>query len=458
MQDHHGRHHWNRTNILCSSVDNTHSTAHSLMQASTARQTPDDLRPRPSNKDKGLGDSIRDLTWLPELCIPSVIIHNYIVCDMVCLPSYWSAGHMAGFFTGGHYDVRLLREMLTVMPRQAHRGLKLGTWTFDPIPHLHSPHTTMAWTPHHLNLCRRNAQDLPGDFQAHLTTVLEAPTTTPASLSMPPPSSTTKHKRKRHDVGSVTIDTPKVWTTTLASNITLCSINNVVGLSVSGCLSLACNGVYMIDGMLNGRPYFYRYSKDNFSPDNNGSCCYISGEWRLFLNQGAKSYRVASDAYFPPHKGWEINTQTSASCNDTEHPEVITKGTMQLRVGDQVKSLTNWASGRRRVSKGEVGTITGSFERLQQSTGRFATKFRVDYPSVKGLSTWPEQMSYYSKNCPAGNSFLLRMELRAWADAQSKFLDNKPVAETPIIASDSKGRAASPAASTGQCTPAIADE
>ena len=71
------------------------------MQASTARQTPDDLRPRPSNKDKGLGDSIRDLTWLPELCIPSVIIHNYIVCDMVCLPSYWSAGHMAGFFHRG---------------------------------------------------------------------------------------------------------------------------------------------------------------------------------------------------------------------------------------------------------------------------------------------------------------------------------------------------------------------
>ena len=153
-----------------------------------------------------------------------------------------------------------------------------------------------------------------------------------------------------------------------------------------------------------------------------------------------------------------LGDQYTGSYNNTEHPEVITKGTMQLRVGDQVKSLTDWASGRRRVSKGEVGTITGSFERLQQSTGRFASKFRVDYPSVKGLSTWPEQMSYYSKNCPAGNSILLRMELRAWADAQSKFLDNNPVAKTSVIASHSRGGAASPVASTGPCTPAIADE
>ena len=142
-----------------------------------------------------------------------------------------------------------------------------------------------------------------------------------------------------------------------------------------------------------------------------------------------------------------------------EFPQVTNKhDAPQFNVGDQVKSLTDWAGKQGRVSKGEVGTITGSFERLQQSTGRFATKFRVDYPSVKGLSTWPEQMSYYSKNCPAGNSFLLRMEFRAWADAQSKFLDNNPVVETSIIASHSKGGAASPVASTGLCTPAIADE
>ena len=377
---------------------------------------------------------------------------------MGCLPSSWPAGHMTGFSTGGHYDVQLLGEPLKVMPRQAHRWLKLGTWTFDPVPHLHSPHTTMAWTPHHLNLCCRNAKDLPGDFQSHLATVLEAPTTTPASLSMPPPSSTTKHKRKRHDVDSVTIDTPKVWTTTLASNITLCSINNVVGLSVSGCLSLACNGVYIADGMRNGRPYFYRYSKDNPSPNSNGSCCYISGEWRLSLDHNAKFYWAASEAYFPPHKGRGINIQALPRYSNAESPEVTTKGTLQLRVGDQVKSLTNWASGQRHVSKGEVGTSTGSFKRLHQSTGHFATKFRVDYPAVRGLSTWPEQMSFYSKNCPAGNSILLGMEFRAWADAQSKAQDNNPAAKTTVTASHSKGGAASPVASRGPCTPAIEDE
>ena len=261
MHDRHGRYHSNRTNILCSPAGNTHRTAHSLMQASTARQTPNDLRPRQSNKNEGLGDPIRDLTGLPELCIPSSIIHNLTVCDLGCLPSSWPTGHMTSIFTGSHYNSRFLEWLIIVMPRQAHRWLKLGIWTFDPVPHLPSPHTTMAWTPHHLNLCCRNARDLPGDFQSHLATALEAPTTTLASLSMPPPSSTTKHKRKRHDTCGDIIDTPKVWTTTLASNITLCSINNVVGLSGGGCLSLACNGVYIVDGMRNGRPYFYRYSK-----------------------------------------------------------------------------------------------------------------------------------------------------------------------------------------------------
>jgi hypothetical protein len=51
-------------------------------------------------------------------------------------------------------------------------------------------------------------------------------------------------------------------------------------------------------------------------------------------------------------------------------------------------------------------------------------------------------MSYYNKNCPAGNSILLRSELRAWADAQSKLLDNNPVAKTWVIASHSRGGAA----------------
>jgi hypothetical protein len=284
---------------------------------------------------------------------------------------------------------------------------------------------------------------LPGDFQSPLATALEAPTTSPASLSMPPPSSTTKHiKRKRPDTCGDIIDTSKVWTTTSANNNTLCSINNVVGLSVSGCTSLACNGVYMVDGMRNGRPYFYRYSKDKPSPNSNGSCCYISGDWRLSLNNSAEFYFVTSDAYFPPHKGWEFITQAFYVINFSERPKVITKGTMQFRVGDQVKSLTDWASGRRHVSKGEVGTITGSFERLQQSTGRFATRFRVDYPSAKGLGTWPEQMSYYNENCPAGNSILLHSELRTWADAQSRLLDNSPVAKTLVIASHSRGGAA----------------
>jgi hypothetical protein len=285
----------------------------------------------------------------------------------------------------------------------------------------------MSWPPHHLNLCCRSVRDLPGDFQSPLATALEALTTTPASSSMPPPSSTTEHiKRKRHDTCDDIMDTSKVW---------------VVGLSVSGCLSLACNGVYMVDGMRNGRPYFYRYSKDKPSPNSNGSCCYISGEWRLSLNNSSEFYCVTSDAYFPPHKGWEItlrHPKAPCNCYNREHPKVITKGTMQLRVGDQVKSLTDWASGWRRVSKGEVGTITGSFERLQQSTGRLATKFRVDYPSVKGLGTWPEQMSYY---CPAGNSILLRSELRAWADAQSKRLDNNPGAKTLVTASHPPFRA-----------------
>ena len=284
----------------------------------------------------------------------------------------------------------------------------------------------MLWPPHHLNLACQNVRDLPGDFQSHLATALEAPTTTPASLSMPPPSSTNKHiKRKRHDTCEDIIDTePPKWV-----------------LSVNGCLSLACNGVYMVDGMRSGRPYFYRYSKDKPSPNSNGSCCYISGEWRLSLNNSAEFYCVTSDAYFPPHEGWEIKTQATPSYINTEHPKVITKGNMQLRVGDQVKSLTDWPSGswrhhRKHVSKGEVGTITGTFERLRRSTGCFATGFRVDYPSAKGLGTWPEQMSYCNENCP-GNSILMHSELRAWqqwADAQSKLLDNNPVAKTLVKA------------------------
>ena len=284
----------------------------------------------------------------------------------------------------------------------------------------------MAWPRGMLNLCCRNVRDLPGDFQSHSAAA-------PASLSMPPPSSTNTHnKRKRHDTCGDIIDTesPKV-----------CSINNVLGLSVSGCLSLSCNGVYMVDGMRNGRPYFYRYSQGNPSHNSNDCCCYISGEWRLSLNNSAEFYCVTSDAYFPPHEGWEIKTQATPSYNNTEHPKVITKGNMQLRVGDQVKSLTDWASGswrhhRKHVSKGEVGTITGTFERLRRSTGCFATGFRVDYPSVKGLGTWPEQMSYCNENCP-GNSILMHSELRAWqqwADAQSKLLDNNPVAKTLVKA------------------------
>jgi hypothetical protein len=280
----------------------------------------------------------------------------------------------------------------------------------------------MAWPRGMLNLCCRNVRDLPGDFQSHSAAA-------PASLSMPPPSSTNTHnKRKRHDTCGDIIDTesPKV-----------CSINNVLGLSVSGCLSLSCNGVYMVDGMRNGRPYFYRYSKGKPSPNSNGSCCYISGEWRLSLNNSAEFYCVTSDAYFPPHEGWGIITQALPSYNNTEeHPKVITKCTRQFRFGDQVKSLTDWASGKRRVSKGQVGTITGSFESIHQSTGRPALKFRVDYPSIKGLGTWPEQMSYYDEICP-GKSILMCSELRAWqqwADAQSKCLDNNPVAETLVKA------------------------
>ena len=124
--------------------------------------------------------------------------------------------------------------------------------------------------------------------------------------------------------------------------------------------------------MLNGNPHFYKYSEDNPPPNNNGSGCYISGEWRLSLDHNAKFYWVTSEAYFPPHKGWEINIQVLPPYNDAESPEVTTKGTLQLRVGEQVKSLTNWASGQRHVSKGEVGTITGSFKRLDQGTGHFA--------------------------------------------------------------------------------------
>ena len=191
MHDRHGRYHSNRTNILCSPAGNTHRTAHSPMQASRARQTPNDLRPKQSNKNEGLGDPIRDLNRLPDLCNFSPIIDNLTVCDFGYLLSCLPTGHITSTFTGGHYNKSILDWLIIVTPRQvsngidwrtmqAHRWLKLGMWTFDLVPHRPSPRATMAWTPHHLNLCCLGTRDLPGDFQSHLVTALEAPAATPA--------------------------------------------------------------------------------------------------------------------------------------------------------------------------------------------------------------------------------------------------------------------------------------
>ena len=187
------------------------------------------------------------------------------MCDFGYLLSCLLTKHITSTFTGGHYNKSILDWLIIVTPRQvsngidwrtmqAHRWLKLGIWTFDLVPHRPSPRATMAWTPHHLNLCCLGTRDLPGDFQSHLVTALEAPTTTLASSSMPPPSSTTQHKRERQDTSDDVIDTPKVWTTISANSITLTSSNDLVGSSSSEHLSLACNGVCIVNCTIDGDP------------------------------------------------------------------------------------------------------------------------------------------------------------------------------------------------------------